>query len=162
MDLPSTIAELEIVDRINSERIRKRQRPESFFHNHTFIGATGKQRCDNKMTEKSATHTGGTEDRFYAVFYRAASIFVSDFAITSTFRNWKMLVFDKRSQMSGHEQRKKLNLRRPMLWTIFVILLVLWLLGLVSSYTLGGFIHILLVIAVVILIINLIQGRRTL
>ena len=49
-----------------------------------------------------------------------------------------------------------------MLWTIFVILLGLWLLGLVSSYTLGGFIHILLVIAVVILIINLIGGRRTL
>jgi uncharacterized membrane protein YtjA (UPF0391 family) len=49
-----------------------------------------------------------------------------------------------------------------MLWTIFVILLVLWLLGLVTSYTMGGFIHILLVIAVVILIINLIQGRRAL
>lgn len=49
-----------------------------------------------------------------------------------------------------------------MLWTIFVILLVLWLLGLVSSYTLGGFIHLLLVIAVVVLIINLIQGRRAL
>jgi hypothetical protein len=49
-----------------------------------------------------------------------------------------------------------------MLWTIFVILLVLWLLGLVTSYTMGGFIHILLVIAVVILIINLIGGRRTL
>ncbi len=49
-----------------------------------------------------------------------------------------------------------------MLWTIFVILLVLWLLGLVSSYTLGGVIHILLVIAIVVLIINLIQGRRPL
>ena len=49
-----------------------------------------------------------------------------------------------------------------MLCTIFVILLVLWLLGLVSSYTLGGFIHILLVIAIVVLIINLIQGRRPL
>jgi hypothetical protein len=47
-----------------------------------------------------------------------------------------------------------------MLWTIAVILVVLWLLGLVSSYTFGGFIHILLVIAVVIIIINLIQGRR--
>ncbi len=47
-----------------------------------------------------------------------------------------------------------------MLWTIFVILLVLWLLGLVSGYTLSGFIHILLVLAVVVLIINLIQGRR--
>ncbi|HMC25001.1 MAG: lmo0937 family membrane protein [Verrucomicrobia bacterium] len=49
-----------------------------------------------------------------------------------------------------------------MLWTIFVILLVLWLLGLVSSYTLGGFIHILLVIAIVVLILQLIQGRRPL
>lgn len=46
-----------------------------------------------------------------------------------------------------------------MLWTIFVILLVLWLLGLISGYTIGGFIHILLVIAVVVLIIRLIQGR---
>ena len=49
-----------------------------------------------------------------------------------------------------------------MLWTIFVILLVLWLLGLVSSYTMGGFIHILLVIAIVVLILQLISGRRTL
>jgi hypothetical protein len=47
-----------------------------------------------------------------------------------------------------------------MLWTLFVILLVLWLLGLVSSYTFGGFIHILLVLAVVVLVINLISGRR--
>ena len=46
-----------------------------------------------------------------------------------------------------------------MLWTIFVILLILWLLGLVSSYTLGGFIHILLVLAVVAVLIRLIQGR---
>jgi hypothetical protein len=47
-----------------------------------------------------------------------------------------------------------------MLWTIFVILLVLWLLGMVSSYTLGGFIHVLLVVAVVVALIQLIQGRR--
>ena len=47
-----------------------------------------------------------------------------------------------------------------MLWTIFVILLVLWLVGVVSSYTLGGFIHILLVIALVVLVIQLITGRR--
>jgi hypothetical protein len=46
-----------------------------------------------------------------------------------------------------------------MLWTIFVILLILWLLGMVSSYTLGGFIHILLVLAVVVLLIRIIQGR---
>jgi len=60
-------------------------------------------------------------------------------------------------------------LRRPknliekehaMLWTIFIILLVLWAVGLVTSYTLGGFIHLLLVVAVVVLLINLIQGRR--
>ena len=48
-----------------------------------------------------------------------------------------------------------------MLWTIFVILLVLWLLGLVSGYAIGGFIHILLVIALVVLLINIISGRRT-
>lgn len=47
-----------------------------------------------------------------------------------------------------------------MLWTIFVILLVLWLLGVVTSYTLGGFVHILLVIALAVLVINIIQGRR--
>jgi hypothetical protein len=47
-----------------------------------------------------------------------------------------------------------------MLWTIFVILLVLWLLGIVSSYTLGGFIHILLVLALVVLVIRIIEGRR--
>jgi hypothetical protein len=48
-----------------------------------------------------------------------------------------------------------------MLWTLFVILLVLWLIGMVSSYTLSGFIHILLVIAFVVLLLQLIQGRRT-
>ena len=47
-----------------------------------------------------------------------------------------------------------------MLWTIALILVVLWLLGLVSSYTVGGFIHILLVLAVIVLLIRLIQGRR--
>jgi uncharacterized protein DUF5670 len=49
-----------------------------------------------------------------------------------------------------------------MLWTIAVILLVLWALGLVTSYTMGGFIHILLVIAIVVVLINVIQGRRVL
>jgi hypothetical protein len=48
-----------------------------------------------------------------------------------------------------------------MLWTIAVVLLVLWALGLVTSYTLGGFIHILLVLAIVVVLINVIQGRRT-
>jgi hypothetical protein len=47
-----------------------------------------------------------------------------------------------------------------MLWTIAVILFVLWALGLVSSYTMGGFIHVLLVIAIVVVLINVIQGRR--
>ncbi|MDH5340652.1 MAG: lmo0937 family membrane protein [Rubrivivax sp.] len=47
-----------------------------------------------------------------------------------------------------------------MLWTIAVVLAVLWLLGLVSSYTMGGFIHILLVLAIIIVLVNVIQGRR--
>lgn len=46
-----------------------------------------------------------------------------------------------------------------MLWTIFVVLLLLWLVGVVSSYTLGGFIHILLVLALVVMLIRIIQGR---
>jgi hypothetical protein len=75
------------------------------------------------------------------------------------FRNF---AFHKRSGTASHEGTCDQTERNLMLWTIFVILLVLWLLGLVSSYTLGGFIHILLVIAIVVLIINLIQGRRPL
>jgi len=47
-----------------------------------------------------------------------------------------------------------------MLWTVFVILLVLWGLGLMTSYTMGGFIHILLVIAIVVVLVQVIQGRR--
>ena len=49
-----------------------------------------------------------------------------------------------------------------MLWKIFVIILVLWILGFVSSYTLGGLIHILLVVAVIILIVQIVSGRRRL
>jgi hypothetical protein len=49
-----------------------------------------------------------------------------------------------------------------MLWTITIILVVLWIVGLVSSYTLGGWIHILLVLAVIVLIFNLLSGRRAL
>ena len=49
-----------------------------------------------------------------------------------------------------------------MLWTIFVVLMILWLLGLVSGYTIGGFIHVLLVIAIVVVLIRIIQGRNPL
>jgi Family of unknown function (DUF5670) len=49
-----------------------------------------------------------------------------------------------------------------MLWTIAIVLIVLWALGLVSSYTMGGFIHILLVVAVIALLVQIIQGRRRL
>ena len=56
--------------------------------------------------------------------------------------------------------RRQTDWEAGMLWTIFVILLVLWLLGMVSSYTFGGFIHILLVIALAIVLIRVIQGRR--
>jgi hypothetical protein len=49
-----------------------------------------------------------------------------------------------------------------MLWTVFVVLLILWLLGVVTSYTLGGFIHLLLIIAIAVVLIRIIQGRRVL
>ena len=52
------------------------------------------------------------------------------------------------------------DVRITMLWTLFVVLLLLWLLGVVSSYTLGGFIHLLLVLAVVAVLVQLITGRR--
>ena len=56
----------------------------------------------------------------------------------------------------GTDAREEIN----MLWTIFVVLLVLWALGMVSSYTIGGFIHILLVIAIAVVLIRIIQGQR--
>ncbi|MFA5905154.1 MAG: lmo0937 family membrane protein [Desulfobacula sp.] len=49
-----------------------------------------------------------------------------------------------------------------MLWTVVVVMLILWVLGLVSSYTMGGFIHILLVLAVIALLVQIVQGRRIL
>ncbi|MFA6742125.1 MAG: lmo0937 family membrane protein [Arcobacteraceae bacterium] len=49
-----------------------------------------------------------------------------------------------------------------MLWTVSIVLVILWVLGIVSSYTLGGFIHILLVIAIIVILIRVIQGRRIL
>jgi hypothetical protein len=52
--------------------------------------------------------------------------------------------------------------RANMLWTLFVILVVLWALGLATSYTLGGFIHLLLLLAVAVVLIRVIQGRRPL
>jgi len=60
------------------------------------------------------------------------------------------------SKSAGQTQEKK-----PMLWTITIILFVLWLVGMVSSHTMGGWIHILLVLAVIVLIFNLLSGRRT-
>jgi hypothetical protein len=50
----------------------------------------------------------------------------------------------------------------PMLWTIFVILVVLWLLGLISGYTIGGYIHLLLILAIVVVLIRVISGRNPL
>ena len=47
-----------------------------------------------------------------------------------------------------------------MLWTIAAVLIVLWLFGLISSYTMGGFIHVLLIIAIVVILVNIIQGRK--
>jgi uncharacterized membrane protein len=66
------------------------------------------------------------------------------------------LVFDRpmAERIAGQVQEKR------MLWTITIVLFILWLLGMVSSYTLGGWIHILLVLAVIVLIFNLLSGRR--
>ena len=63
---------------------------------------------------------------------------------------------------SGADLRQIERKEDHMLWTIAVVLIVLWLLGLVSSYTMGGFIHVLLVIAIVVVLIRIIQGRKIL
>jgi len=62
---------------------------------------------------------------------------------------------------SRHDVTETTTKEAIMLWTIFVVLLVLWALGFVSGYAIGGFIHLLLVIAVVVLLIQLIQGRSS-
>jgi hypothetical protein len=66
------------------------------------------------------------------------------------------------SRGESPQKRKEVERRNIMLWTIAMVLIVLWLFGLVSSYTMGGFIHILLVIAVIVILLRLIQGRRLL
>ena len=66
-----------------------------------------------------------------------------------------MVGWGNRSEWENHCDIRSTDV----LWTIFVILLLLWLLGIVTSYTLGGFIHILLVLALVVMLIRIIQGR---
>jgi fatty acid desaturase len=66
-----------------------------------------------------------------------------------------VVVAKDRTSQAGETDKE-----RRMLWTIAVILLVLWALGLVTSYTIGGFIHILLVLAIITVLIRIIQGRR--
>ncbi len=75
-------------------------------------------------------------------------------------RRWS----DFSSRHGGGELRRKTNRseRKNMLYTIAVILLVLWLLGMVSSYTVGGFIHVLLVIAIIVILLRVISGRKPL
>jgi predicted ferric reductase len=68
---------------------------------------------------------------------------------------------DRARKGSGAVPHHAPELGATMLWTLFLILLVLWLLGLVSGYTIGGLIHILLVVAIIVVLIRVIQGRRT-
>jgi hypothetical protein len=74
--------------------------------------------------------------------------------------NNHLLLYWNPSHRCWYEAKQKASGGNEMLWTIFMILLVLWLVGLVSSYTLGGFIHLLLVAAVIVLILQLVSGRR--
>jgi hypothetical protein len=77
--------------------------------------------------------------------------------------NFGRLIFGTRDCAGGGELRATTSTERAiMLWTIFVILLILWLLGFVGFHVLGAYIHLLLVIALVVLIIQLITGRRPL
>jgi hypothetical protein len=75
-------------------------------------------------------------------------------------RKWKLWDGNRRWRETEQKSSNRFSEEEAMLWTIFGILLVLWVLGLITSYTLGGFVHILLVLAVVVLVINLVQGRK--
>lgn len=72
------------------------------------------------------------------------------------------MTFLQQSTAAGNGSHQTTLKVHPMLYTIAVVLLILWLLGLVTSYTLGGFIHILLVVALVVVLINVFSGRRLL
>jgi len=67
-----------------------------------------------------------------------------------------------RLEAYGRRDCQACNRRKTMLWTITIILFILWVLGLVSGYTLGSWIHVLLVLAIIVLIFNLLSGRRAL
>jgi len=96
-------------------------------------GVIAKFGCQNRMTIKS-----------------------SGFWAKEIVRPLSAAVF-RHSRQGGRTVRKE----DPMLWTIAVILIILWALGLVSSYTIGGFIHILLVIAIIVILVGFISGRRS-
>jgi len=68
----------------------------------------------------------------------------------------------ERSRNRLQKARQLAEIGELMLWSIALVLLILWALGLVTSYTMGGFIHILLVVAVVVVVVRIIQGRRAL
>jgi beta-lactamase regulating signal transducer with metallopeptidase domain len=90
----------------------------------------------------------------------AAWLPANKFGSYPTVRTTRGKTVASKPSVVGRQLSETKQERCKMLWTIFVILLVLWLLGVVSSYTLGGFIHLLLVVALVVLVIQLLTGRR--
>jgi hypothetical protein len=79
----------------------------------------------------------------------------------ASIRGSTILTLDFSLQDPSEWNSNRLRRKTQMLWTIFVVLLVLWLLGLVTSTTMGGFIHILLVLAIAVVLIRVIQGRKS-
>ncbi len=76
------------------------------------------------------------------------------------FRAHSRLIWPSYANLRGTGVANSPHEEEAMLWTIFVILVIMWLLGMVSSYTLGGFLHLLLVLAIAVVLIRIIQGRR--
>jgi hypothetical protein len=87
-------------------------------------------------------------DKLFIQILTENKVFIYFFYLSILYKLWSR----------RHIVKKEVN----MLWTIAVILVILWLLGLVSNYTMGGFIHVLLVIAIVVVLVNIIRGRRPL
>ncbi len=110
------------------------------------------------MLPAASKRKGGIESSLIQGDFTAPAPISADFTcIHESFDAWSLNCLEDCLKVVSSTETTK---GKIMLWTIFVILLVLWLLGMVSSYTMGGFIHILLVVAIAVLLINVITGRR--
>jgi hypothetical protein len=120
-----------------------------------------KSRCDTIHPQKGQSVLNSTHNRYIEL---SRALHQSPDGPTVWFHLSSAHLCDSPAQVRHDQGMVKIDRNEEenmdLLWTLAVILLVLWLLGLVTSYTLGGFIHVLLVVALIVVLIRVIQGRR--